>query len=283
MSPLLPPEETETIARMIEGTMEDSAKNVICIKWGSSVYSAKHVNHLYRSVLKNSSYRINFYCFTDDRRDLAEGIVPRDIPPLKNVGKIGWFIYQKEVGLCDDDLGGLEGQRVLYFDLDTILVDSIDPFFELPRNDEFYIIEDWNHRNAMVGQASCYSWRVGALGYVKSHFEEHQEDIHRKFGSASQEYLSSKIIEKYGKLNFWPRTWCRSFKQHCLPTPLVPFLRRFREARIPEGTKIVCFHGKPKPEDAAQGIWPEPLGYKKILYKHLRPVTWLREYLISMI
>ncbi|MDR2778191.1 MAG: hypothetical protein LBB13_01670 [Rickettsiales bacterium] len=257
----------------------ENTKNVLCIKWGNSdYYSAGHVNNLFRSVRENTKYEVNFYCFTDNAEGLDGGIAVKALPMVRNLDRVGCNIYQKEVGLCSDDLAGLEGQRVLYFDLDTVVVDNIDSFFELPKNDEFYIIEDWSHRNGLVGQASCYSWVVGTVGHVKSYFEEFYGEVYRTFGTASQEYLSSKIMEKYGKLNFWPRLWCRSFKFHCLPNPLIPLARRLKVAQIPANSKIICFHGRPKPDDALKGIWPERSFYKRVLYKHLRPVSWLSKY-----
>lgn len=256
-----------------------NTKNVICIKWGSSsYYSAKHVNNLFRSVVENTKYGINFYCFTNNTEGLDGAIVTRALPALKNLDRVGCNIYQKEVGLCDDNLSGLGGQRVLYFDLDTLAVGNLDSFFELPKDDEFYIIKDWDHRNGRIGQASCYSWVVGTLGYIKSYFEEFYDEVYRNFGTASQEYLSYKVIEKYGKLNFWPEPWCRSFKLHCLPNPLIPLVRRFRMAKIPAGARIICFHGRPKADDAMKGLWPEKSWYKRILYKHLKPVSWLSDY-----
>ncbi|MDR2077368.1 MAG: hypothetical protein LBP39_00170, partial [Rickettsiales bacterium] len=216
-------------------------KNVVCIKWGNSDYcSARHVNNLFRSVIENTKYTINFYCFTDNAEGLNDAIVPIALPKVKNLDRVACNIYQKEVGLCENNLANLEGQRVLYFDLDTVIVGNIDSFFELPKNDEFYIIEDWSHRGGIVGQASCYSWVVGTLGYIKSHFEEFYDEVYKTFGTASQEYLSSKIVEKYGKLNFWPNAWCRSFKLHCLPNPMIPLSRRFKMAKIPENAKIIC-------------------------------------------
>ncbi|MDR1495221.1 MAG: hypothetical protein LBI29_04295 [Rickettsiales bacterium] len=261
--------------------MIERIKNVVCIRWGDpSFYSSKHVNNLCRSVLRNISGRVNFYCFTDNPDGLDDNIIAKALPILRNVEKVGCAIYKKEAGLCDDGLGELNGQRVLYFDLDTTIVDNIDPFFEIPEGDGFYIIKDWNHgENTKVGQASCYSWRVGTLGHVKSYFEENYEEIYKKFGSASQEYLSSKVFEKFGEINFWPDTWCRSFKRHCLPNPIIPFLRKFRMASIPAGAKIICFHGRPKAEDAVQGLWPGQAWYKRLFYKHLKPVTWLEDYL----
>lgn len=256
--------------------MEKEIKNVICIKWkGTNPYSIKYVNNLYNMIIRNTTYPINFYCFTDDSEGINENIIVKELPVM-NVADLR-YAYIKEAGLCDDNLGELNGQRVLYFDLDTIIVDNIDCYFELPKGDEFYIINDWNNKNR-VGQASCYSWVVGTLGFVKKDFEKNPIDIYEKFYTASQEYLSTKIIEKYGKLNFWPESWSKSFRFHCLPTPLIPFLRRFKMATIPSGAKIICFHGKPKFEDAMIGEWEEKKKWKKFFYKHLKPVTWLKDY-----
>lgn len=251
------------------------AKNVICIKWGTQ-YGAFYVNKLYNMVKRNSDYPINFYCFTENTDGLDQNIIIKPLPKM-NVKELK-YAYQKEAGLCDDNLGGLTGQRVLYFDLDTLIVDNIDCFFELPKNDEFYIINDWNSRGNKVGQASCYSWVVGTLGFIKDDFEKEPENIYKKFYTASQEYLSSKVIEKYGKLNFWPESWCKSFRFHCLPTPYIPFLRRIKTAVIPKKAKILAFHGTPKLVEAADGIWKERNFWKKFWYKHLKPVEWINNY-----
>lgn len=249
-------------------------KNVICIRWGV-LYDSESVNRLYRSVLKNTTYDINFFCFTDSAIGLDRNIIAKPLPKLKNLAKVNFALYLKEAGLCDDNLGGLGGQRVLFFDLDVLIVDNIDSFFELPKDEEFYIIKDWNSCGRNVGQASCYSWKVGTLGFIREYFEKNYRKVYKKYRTASQEYLSAKIIEKYGKLNFWPGSWCRSFKVHCLPTPFIPFLRKIKMATIPGGAKIICFHGLPKMDDAALGIWPEKNPIKRFFYKHLKPVEWI--------
>ena len=259
----------------MEIEMQNETKNVICIKWGT-YYKPKYVNNLYHSVKRNTKYNINFYCITDDGEGLDPEIIVKPLP-IMNVPVLK-YAYQKEAGLCEDNLCGLNGQRVLYFDLDTVIVDNIDCFFEYPEGDKFYIINDWNTIGNSTGQASCYSFVVGTLGYVKEYFEQHSEEVYEKFYTASQEYLSSKVIEKYGKLNFWPDSWSRSFRFHCLPTPYIPFLRRFKMATIPHGAKIICFHGRPKLEDAIIGHWKESNPWKRFWYKHLKPVKWIEEY-----
>ena len=147
----------------------DQVYNVICIKWGSG-YTADYVNRLYNMVDRNSSISFNFYCFTDNGQGLIDEVIVKPIPPLDVKSEDNRYAYRKEAGLCDDDLGGLRDQRVLYFDLDIIIVDNIDCFFTFPKGNEFLIINDWNTKGNHVGQASCYSWVVGHLGFVKEYF-----------------------------------------------------------------------------------------------------------------
>lgn len=252
--------------------------DVICIKWGR-YYTAEDVNRLYRMVRRNiTAHDLRFFCFTDDAEGLAEPVVPRPLPVLNVAPEDNKYAYRKEAGLCDDDLGGLRGRRVLYFDLDVVITDSLDEMIDYPQGDDFVIINDWNTWGRRVGQASCYAWRVGTLGFVKQYFEQHPKAVVKRFGTASQAYLSSKIIEKWGKLNFWPEPWCRSFKKHALP---VWFLRRFVPAALPQGTKVLCFHGRPKIDDAIAGRWAPPgveSPIKRIFYKSIQPCTWLELY-----
>lgn len=255
--------------------------NVICIKWGTA-YAAEDVNRLYNMVIRNTTkYNVNFICFTDNTEGLLEGVKVMPLPKMNMEPKKLKYAYQKEAGLCDDELGGLTGERVLFFDLDVVIVDKIDCFFEFQedKEEEFIIINDWNTRGSHVGQASCYSWRVGTLGYIKEYFEMNSEAVIEKFFTASQEYLSSKVIERYGKLNFWPVTWCRSYKQHCLPK-FGP-ARRFVDSKIPEGAKVIAFHGDPKLKDALKGIWSSekaPSFFKQAIYKTIRPTKWIADY-----
>ena len=261
--------------------MEQNRKtiNVICIKFWNK-YSVRYVNVLYKSIKRNTSFDIRFFCFTEDPVGLDKDIIAKPLPKFKN-GLKSKHCYIKEAGLCDDNLAEeLKGQRVFFFDLDVIITGSLDDIFNFPKGDDFYIIRDWNNDSDYIGQASVYSFVVGTLGYVKEYFEEHSEEIYEKFYTASQEYLSSKVVEKYGKLNFFPAELIKSFRFHCLPTPFIPFLRKFKTATIPKNARIIVFHGTPKMDDARKGIWGDHNNniIKRFFYKHLRPVKWLDDY-----
>jgi len=255
-------------------------KSVICIKWGDA-YDAQYVNKLYSMVKRNSSFKINFYCFTDNSDGLDEDIVVKNLPILNTKKEYQTIhAYRKEAALCDDNLGDLKGQRVFFFDLDVVVISDLDEFFEYPKGDKFYIIDDWNSKGSKIGQASCYSWRVGALGYIKEYFEKNPKEVVDRFFTASQEYLSSKVIEKYGKLNFWPQSWFCSFGFHCMPR--LGLLRHFIAPSIPkerEGLKVIVFHGMPNPKEAIEGIWKiKKRQILKRLYKVCKKTKWIEEY-----
>lgn len=255
--------------------------NIISILWGTT-YAEQDVNNLFRMIKRNTSYPIAFHLFSNE---ILSGLDVEIIRHPENGMDISAehnrYAYRKEAGLCDDNLGGLNGKRVFFFDLDVLIMGNLDELFAYPEGDKFYIINDWNTRGNHVGQATCYSFVVGTLGYIRKAFEANPGPIIEQYGTASQEYLSAKVIEKYGELNFWPDEWFRSFRFHCLPFFL---LRHFlTPSKPPRGTKVLAFHGHPDIHDAFVGRWSPPnipkaaRGWKKI-YKVCRPTPWIREY-----
>lgn len=255
--------------------------NIICIKWGT-LYAPGFVNKLNSMVKRNTSHDIDFYCFTEDNQGIDESIIIKPLPVLNTIkGYDHIFSYRKEAGLCDDNLGGLNGQRVFFLDLDMVVMSNLDELFEYPKDDKFYIINDWYTSGTHVGQASCYSWVVGTLGFIKRDYEENPKAVLEKFGSAAQEYLSSKIIERFSKLNFWPKNWFASFKFHCIPKFIL--FRYFYEPKIPtnmKGLKFIAFHGTPNPNEAIEGRWEQKTGKSKWrkIYKVCKPTTWIKKY-----
>lgn len=260
--------------------MMNNKKNIICIKWGD-MYPADYVNKLYYMILRNSSIDLNFYCFTDDMEGLDKNIIVKPLPVLDTQEEYQTkYAYRKEAALCDDNLGDLNGERVFFFDLDIVMMSNLDDFFNYPVDDKFYIINDWNTKGESVGQASCYSWVVGTLGFVKEYYEKNPKEVVDNFFTASQEYLSSKVIEKFGELNFWPGDWFCSFRFHCMPK-FGPS-RHFVAPKIPqnENLKFIVFHGTPNPREAIKGIWELKSTDKswKRLYKVCKPTTWIKDY-----
>ena len=241
------------------------AKTVICAKWGEK-FPADEVNRLYRNVRRWISGPLRFVCFTDNPNGLAEGIESWPLPPVPVVGHLnnrGW----KKLGLLASPLGNLSGP-VLYLDLDVAMVESLDPFFELPG--KFRIIKDYKpfrYRHGYTGNSSVFRFEAGAHADVLTAIEKLGERVMRDFRN-EQETMSYFMREK-GILEYWPRQWCASYKHNCVrPLPLGWFL----DPRVPRGAKVLVFHGTPKPEEAVEGI-----GSK--WYRPIRPAPWLKRYL----
>jgi hypothetical protein len=128
----------------------------------------------------------------------------------------------------------------------VVVVDDITPFFEEPG--EFLIIKDWKRPWRVTGNSSVYRFRLGAHVDMLEHFVAHQAEVRRKHRN-EQEFLSH-YLHAQGKLQYWPKAWCASFKYHCLPRWPVSF---WKEASIPEGCRIAVFHGEVNPPDAIAG------------------------------
>lgn len=257
--------------------MPDQNKaNIASIKWGS-LYGAEDVNCLYAMVRRNvHNYTLDFYCFTDDDTGLHPDIISRPIPEVRPTGNAPIRNIYRKLALCDNDLGGLNGERVLFLDLDVLVIDELDAMLNRAQGDDFIIINDWHTKGNRVGQASCFSWRVGTLGQVKRDFESRPQDVIAQYHTACQRYLSDMVRATHGPLYFWPDEWCKSFKFHALPSwPMRPF----RTPQCPRGVKVLAFHGEPKMVDALNGRWSEkPQPLHKRLYKTIRPAYWIAEH-----
>ncbi|QXL85784.1 glycosyltransferase [Comamonas sp. NLF-1-9] len=219
------------------------------MKWGSK-YGPHYVNRLYAMVRRHLSGDFRMVCLTDD----ASGVVPEvqclPIPPLNLNLKPGqrdgaW----KKLTTFEGDLHGLKG-TALFLDLDVVVVGSLDGFFEQPG--QFLIIRDyprfWRFGERIVGNSSVYRFELGAHADVLEHFRSHIQDVQRKHRN-EQHYLSH-FLHRQGKLSYWPAGWCPSFKYDCIPAWPANY---WREPAVPEGARIVVFHGEVNPPDAVAG------------------------------
>ena len=129
-------------------------KNVVCIKWGTK-FGADYVNSLYRMVEKNLTIPHRFVCFTDNAEGIDPGVEIRPLPELNDEGlpEKAW----RKLGLFTDQLADLEGEA-LFLDLDVVIRDNIDCFFE--KEGEFYIIKDWDFPNDIIGNSSVFKFNV---------------------------------------------------------------------------------------------------------------------------
>lgn len=233
--------------------------NVVCMKWGAK-YGPEYVNRLYSMVKRHLQLEFRFACFTDDGSGLDSGIEVFPLPPI-HVPEAHDISPWRKVALLNPELGDLTG-KTLFLDLDVIIVDDIDCFFEF--SDKFTIIENWTQLGQGIGNSSVYLFEVGAHSDVALKYEREIDTVFSEY-SNEQIFISKNIPDKH----YWPKDWCRSFKFHAIPRGLMRYLK---EPSIPEGCKILVFHGYPNPDQALAG------DYGTKLRKYFKPARWITDY-----
>jgi glycosyltransferase involved in cell wall biosynthesis len=196
--------------------------NIVCVKHGT-MYGPEYVNRLFDMVRRNlpaGNYR--FTCFTED----ATGIDPEyHIRPLPE-GLSGWWnkLYLFKEGLFP------KGERVIFFDLDTVIVGQLDAIVNY--SGAFATLRDF-WRPEGLGPAVIL-WEAGQHTAIWQRFDDAGRPLE---GHGDQSWLQWYFVNKPLDIlqDHFPGDFV-SFKTHCHPYP-------------PKGTKVVCFHGEPRPHN----------------------------------
>jgi hypothetical protein len=223
--------------------MNGSDRIVLCMKWGTK-YGAEYVDRLYAMVRRHLSGDFRFVCLTDDSRGVRSEVQCLPIPELRlppGTPERGWT----KLTVFGADLHGLQGTALL-LDLDSVIVDDIDPFFELPG--EFFIIHDWKRPWRITGNSSVVRFRIGAHAEVLAEFRATQEQVRQRL--RNEQAFLSEVLHRKGQLQYWPADWCRSYKYHCIPRWPSNY---WRAPFVPHGARILIFHGEINPPDALAG------------------------------
>ncbi|RYD49773.1 MAG: glycosyl transferase [Verrucomicrobiaceae bacterium] len=246
----------------------DEPLNIITLKWGTR-YGPHFVNKLRNSVSRHLSLPHRFICFTDDPTGLDAGIeafpIPEiNLPPAEHV--TGW----RKLCLFRTDLP-VEGLG-LFLDLDIVITGSLDDFFTFGDPLDIPIIHNWvpAHKKLFrtpprIGNSSVFRFPLNRCGFVLDQFRGEKSWALANF-RPPQAYLTRCI---HPRMKFWPATWVRSFKRHCVPSFPINLMTA---PRLPDGARIIAFHGRPDPDEVVNGY----RGKKP--HHHTRPAPWVAEH-----
>jgi hypothetical protein len=249
--------------------------NIICMKWGT-LYGPEYVNFLRAGVARHLKRPHRFVCFTDDAAGLRDDVQALPLPDLgmpKGQGDLRW----RKLAVFRRDLYGLQG-TALFLDLDLVIVGALDDFFELPgrfliiRDDDLFRPKPLRRLNpardrfkASVGNSSVFRFEIGAHGDVLDTYTADPTRAGAEYEN-EQEFLTGQMAAQ-GLLQYWPREWCVSFKNDCVPRGLKSWLA---DPAVPPDARIVVFAGTPKMSDVLAGR-----GHK--WYRRIGDTRWLRE------
>jgi hypothetical protein len=217
-------------------------------------------------IQRNTARDTRLVCYTDNPTGIHSDVVVHPMPSVALPAKHANHPWRK-VSFWQSHLEGITGD-VLFVDLDVVITGSIDAFFDFKPEATFCVIENWTQMGLKIGNTSVYRFRVGAHTYIYDALVADPEGITTRFPN-SQTFISRTAKS----MEFWPAEWCISFKHTLMPTWPLNF---FKSAELPPSAKVICFTGKPDPDEARDGNWPAPW-YKKI-YKHVLPTPWIAEH-----
>lgn len=186
---------------------------VCCIKVGSK-YGPEYVNRLYRMVEENTTHPHEFVCLTDDPR----GVECQTVPVGTELS--GW--WSKLVLFKPHP--ALKGHRVIFLDLDTIILGNIDFLFDY--KGDFAILRDFYHPKGYGSAIMSIEPGFGSQLWTSKHILGYHGD---------QDWIRANVKDADLWQDLYPGKIV-SFKVHCQDV-------------VPTQASIVCFHGYPKNSD----------------------------------
>ena len=246
--------------------------NVICIRWGTA-FGPEYVNRLHKAARRNSSRDVRFFCMTDDRTGIdsrveildlqEEAFLPRMLAAQQTTRKGP----MRKISMFNPELvPDLDGP-LLAFDLDVVLTGNIDELADYAPG-KVSMRYEWGdpETRSSIGHGSVLKFEPSRHAYLYENMARDPETAVLSSNGSEQTYTSSSAVAA-GDFEPFPDRWIVSFKLECRPKrPLNLFL----SPRLPKDARVVCFHGRPKIDEAVAGYRSDPL-------HSTRPAAWLTE------
>ena len=227
--------------------------DVCVVNWGTK-YSTDYTVKLYNMVKRNTTKDFKFYVLTDDtdRYNQYDHINALHLDTTDQ----GWWCKMQMF-----NKGVLPDGEYLYFDLDVVIVDNIDCFFE---HESFGITRDFIRPDDGLLLGKEYNSSAlrfnntttqGIYDYYvqnKTYWASKQREVHF-FGD--QNVISSYVNHYTDYLNVFPDEWLWSYKKGVERGKTAGDRSRMFGDSIPKGGRVCVFHGSPNPTEVLDVDW----------------------------
>jgi hypothetical protein len=217
-----------------------------CVIHGD-VYPWTYVERLYNMLNRNISVGVKFHVYTEAHRHVPAPWIKHELIDWKIAGpKKAWW-YKLQLFNTHHHLGPL-----LYFDLDTVIVNNIDWMWQLP-TDYFWTIRDFKYlwRPTHYGiNSSVMWWDTRRYRQVWESFSrQRMESVFRRH-RGDQDFLTQEIAKNNRR--FFDLNKVKSWRWQALDGGY-NFSRKIYQSpgmgtHIDELTSVLIFHGNPKPD-----------------------------------
>ena len=237
-------------------------KSFVCVCTGNK-YGTVYVDKLYNMVSRHA-HDFKFFVITDAKKTWRSEINQIVVDPV-------FPTWWNKIHMFRDDIG-LEG-RVLFMDLDVVIIRNIDEFWEF-EGDAFVIIQDFNRcriKNYHVRNSSVMKFVAGQEVHIWNEFKQNPKQIMNKY-RGDQDFMTARY--KNGPI--WPREWVMSYKWEIgmepgekKRSPHDKFVKeritrekvvtikngqkieseQIKKFELPDDCAVAVFHGKPNPAE----------------------------------
>jgi hypothetical protein len=218
-----------------------------CVIHGNA-YSWDYVEKLYNMLNRHITPGIRLHVYTEADRPVPKPMIKH---PLTNWGiagpKTSWW-YKIQLFNSEHHAGPL-----LYFDLDTVIVNNIDWIWQQPLR-YFWAIRDfkylWDAKSTDLNSSVMW-WDTRSYDSVWQNFQtEDLSKIMRQY-RGDQNYITARV--RSVEQRFFDPTRIKSWRWQCLDGGYNFQTRKYLHpntgTHFPTDTSILVFHGKPKPVD----------------------------------
>lgn len=227
--------------------------DVACLIHGNG-YEWTYVERLFNMVVRNLSRPVKFHVYTEHDRSVPPHMIKHiltDWPGISGPRKSWWYKMQ----LFRSDL--FEGQ-LLYFDLDTVIVNRLDwitslhpQFFWAPK--DFRSLWRANHTGI---NSSVMWWDTRAFDYIWQDFSRQDLNYVIRAYHGDQDFISASLDHRLLRY-FEPmaaQSWRWQAKDGGMNFKSRMYLAPNTGTKIDFRTSILIFHGNPKPHEIQDSV-----------------------------
>jgi hypothetical protein len=218
-------------------------------------YDWQYVERLYNMLTARCDRAINLHVYTEAERDVPDYMIKHELTPWPGISgprRSWWYKMQ----LFNSEL--FSGQ-LLYLDLDTVIVDSIDWIWQLDP-EYFYAIHDFKHlwRPQWTGiNSSLMLWNTDQYHWIWETVVNQGVEYLSKRYPGDQDLLSKLLIQD-PKFRYFKSCRAVSWRWQALDGGYDMKNRRHLKpgtgTQIEKNTSFLIFHGNPKPHNVADPV-----------------------------
>ncbi|CAB4138114.1 hypothetical protein UFOVP328_307 [uncultured Caudovirales phage] len=214
----------------------------------SDGYGWQYVDKLYSMLTRHLSRPVNLHVYTEESRPVPAPYIKHSLIDwgIQGPKKSWWYkiqLFNKQ----------FHSGPLLYFDLDTVIVNNIDWLPQLNLR-YFWTIRDFKHLWRPTHQginSSVMFWDTEQFDWVWHGFMQNSIHQNMRRYPGDQDYLSDTIFQP--RLRYFAESWVQSWRWQCLDGGYNFKQRAWKTPNsgtdIPDTTSVLVFHGHPKPHE----------------------------------